>query len=187
MWFGHTLVSNPEGVTVWDVRQAFLNSPVFVLSSSLPRLGRFFLRLRTRRGADFLILFYFIFGFGTDSLPLIITRMVSFFEESIPGSQKHGEFSCKFDASLFTLPFLSSSSFLPFLSFLFLSFFLPNPSTELIELRLSLSMDHRPPGHETDLLGRDGLEQEKKGSVRIGHYSLWVISAPPQPQEEEEE
>jgi len=117
MWFGHTLVSNSEGVTVWDVRQAFVNSPVFVLSSSLPRLGRFSFVCGL---AEELIFSYFFFGFGTDSLPLIITRMVSFFEESIPGSQKHGEFSCKFDASLFTLPFLSSSSFpLPFFSFPF--------------------------------------------------------------------
>ena len=77
LWFGHTPVSNPDGVTVWDVRMAFVNSPMFVASSSLllpslslplsrwlvrdPDLARLFLRLSsltpntyniTHRGAD---------------------------------------------------------------------------------------------------------------------------------------
>ncbi|KAL7412149.1 hypothetical protein BDY24DRAFT_393405 [Mrakia frigida] len=87
LWFGYTLVSNPDGVTVWDVRQAFLNSPV--LSTGQNSANGLILR-----GAD--------------------TWLESAFGENVSHSTRLG------------------------------------------------------------LFGRDGWEQEGKGSVRIAHESMWA-------------
>lgn len=149
LFFGQTAVHNPDGISVWDARQALLRNPACVPLSSFSALllaAHPFVSLVPRRlsstrlsstdsdkvvrGAD-----TWLAGMlGPHVLVRLFSPFSSFDDESAPASTS-------FRSRPHTIAYFTLS----------------------------------PPTEQAYRLTRDGWEQEKPGSIRIGHASLFSI------------